>query len=87
MYAHDDTDCVTQQTVIEVTWSNFPEGIKKEVHQLWMDAGFGNDNYYYSWDESEIADHEYEGESYPYPKLAEYLKNRDVKKCLIHFWW
>jgi hypothetical protein len=82
-------DCIQQVTVFEVQWSNCPVEVCEEVRELWKEYGYGNDHYYHWWDDSE-SERDENGVSEAsecYPIIADYLRSRNVTKCLIHWWW
>ena len=72
-----DSDGIMRVTVLNA--QKFPEDVKDEVRQLWIDFEYGNDVYYHEWG--------IELDSLNYPIIAEYLTSRGVSECLIHFWW
>ena len=76
---HGEKPSIRNQIIFEVQWSDCPVEIAKEVHKLWVDAGYGNDHYYYSWEMVENEE--------TYPVIAEYLKSKNITDCLIHWWW
>lgn len=86
---HAGPDCIQQQTIFDVQWSNCPVEVEEEVKRLWLDMELHNNVCYYSWS-GWIKNDEYDGPSEDaeaYPIIAEYLKTRGVTECLIHWWW
>lgn len=54
-----------------------PDDVYKEIRQLWVDYEFGNDWYY--WEYNEYC---------RYEKIKEYVKSLNLEhNVLIHFWW
>ena len=72
-------DCIQEQTIFEVQWSNCPVEIVAEVIKLWQDYEAGNDHWYLGWDGEEMSE--------DYPMINSYLVSRNITKCLIHWWW
>ena len=70
-------DCIQAMNVFEVQWSNCPVEVEDEVRKLWKDMEFGNDDYYFKWEEDDAT----------YPVITAYLKSQGIDKCLIHWWW
>lgn len=86
MTNREKIDCIQTKTILEVIHTNCPKDVKANIQELWIDVEFGNDDYYYSWEE--------DGETYngvplkeAYPALYAYLKSHNITKCLIHYWW
>jgi hypothetical protein len=81
---------LTQQWVLEATWTDIPDDVNYEIRDIWENQEFGNDDYYYQWSDADKEGPWYgEGKLLKemYPKLASYLAERDVSSCLIHYWW
>ena len=76
-------DCIIQETIFDVQWSNCPVEVEEEVKRLWRDNDLGNDDCYYQWDST--TEDEYDKNEYPL--IHEYLKSRNVQLCLINWWW
>lgn len=76
---YDNIEAISKVTILEATWTNCPEDVKKDIRTLWQDNEYGNDLYYHSWDSTDD-----EGE---YPAIRKYLDDHNIEKCLIHFWW
>lgn len=72
-------ECIQQHTIFDVQWTNCPVEVEDEVKRLWLNVEYGNDNYYFTWDDEENAE--------DYPVIAKYLRGKGVTKCLIHWWW
>jgi hypothetical protein len=73
-------NCIKQVTLFDVQWSNCPVEVEEEVKKLWADNELGNDRYIFQWvGEDHIEEN--------YPIIAEYLKNRGITECIIHWWW
>jgi hypothetical protein len=74
---------LSQMLVLEAQCTDLPKDVYDEVIKIWKNNDFGNDNYYYCWDIDWI-DAEEEAR---YPAITKYLSERNVTKCLIHYWW
>lgn len=75
----DGNSSIQQQTVFEVQWSDCPIEVEDEVKKMWINYELGNDYYYVAWDSIQMGEE--------YPIIYEYLKSKNVTKCLIHWWW
>lgn len=80
--SYENVDCIKEVTVLETTWTNCPKEVVDDVRELWAHMDLGNDFFYFSWDEESWWDEEDK-----FVNLKKYLKERGIKKCLIHFWW
>ncbi len=69
---------ITEETVFHAQWSECPIEVYREVQKLWSDSELGNDYYYLGWESEEMGE--------DYPIIDEYLKSKNVTKCLIHYW-
>ena len=85
----NDAPALRQTTVLECTWSDIPDAVRDDVRRLWQDYDYGNDDYYYRYDRSDVKGDDWQDDDWieSYPKLFEYLEAHKVEKCLIHFWW
>lgn len=72
-------EAISQVVVFEAQWSTCPAEVETEVRRLWQDQEYGNDHYYFRWNDEDNAE--------DYPVIAEYLRSRNVTDCLIHWWW
>ncbi len=75
-------ECIQQQTVFEVQWSNCPVEVVEEVKRLWQDYELGNDYCYFAWNSEEDNEN-----PCSYPIIDEFLKSKSITNCLIHYWW
>jgi len=71
---------LSQVWLLEAQWSDIPKDVQDEVKKIWRENNYGNDYYYFVWDKIWDDDEQY-------PALAKYLSERNVTKCLIHYWW
>jgi len=74
----DGQDAIKKMVIFEVQWSNCPIEVEHEIISLWSDRELGNDSSYYHWTSEDVK---------VYPIIAEYLSQRDISECLIHWWW
>jgi len=74
------SECIQAVNFFDVQWSNCPIEVADEVRQLWRDVEYGNDAYFYDWED---ADPDTEN----YPVIKKYLKSRGITECHIHWWW
>lgn len=81
------TDKPALQTtfVLEAQLSDLPEDVVEEVRRLWRDYEYGNDSHYHTWDFYDGG--EVTPESEEYPLIAQYLRDKNITECLIHWWW
>lgn len=70
--------CIETITVFNVQWTDCPVEVEDEVREIWKHNMLGNDTSIYKWDENDIT---------RWPIVAEYLKEKGVDKCWIHWWW
>lgn len=75
--------------VLEAQDDDIPEDVKEEIRVLWQGLEFGNDYYYYHWDEQDFHDVDKHGpdNQFTYPLIAKYLRDNGIEECLIHYWW
>lgn len=78
----DNVKAIQQVTVLECTWTDIPEDVRNDIKKLWKDSDFGNDDYYFNWLEEMGYEKCYMEH---YPSLCNYLKENDIKNCLIRF--
>ena len=84
------TEALQQVTVLETTWTNCPENVITEIEDLWSKEQLYNGSYYLWNFDNEWYNDELEQDTTVacmFPLTAKYLKDREVDKCLIHFWW
>lgn len=84
------TPALSQETVLEATWTDIPDEVRDEVQKLWAILEYGNDHYYANWPGGE-EEWWYDGKATTWgerwPKIDNYLLHNNVKECLIHYWW
>lgn len=82
---------ITLERVFNCQWTDCPVEVEAEVKRLWREIGFGNDHFYYPWE----SDNDYYNRETKkdtklgkeFPLINEYLRERGIIKCLIHWWW
>lgn len=74
-------DPFSTKIVLETTRNNdFPEECMSEVRRIWEEFELGNDTHYLTITQDSL-------EEGGYPKLFLLLKQWNIEKCLLHFWW
>jgi hypothetical protein len=95
---HPFTDAIIIDTVQHQNL--IPQGVMAEIREMWVDYGYGNDNYYHSvgWELKDYRaakkDGEPAAEEFCYPLLLQWLDEtfhpalvEGDPNILIHLWW